>query len=1293
MKFHLPTWIAVFGCITGVSLAVPSQESPREIWTAADFDADGHEDLLIADKETGEVRVLWGNSDGSFTADAPIVLGPGLQGLVVADFGSGAHDHAVFALENAGALPVMVLDGGLADGPRLGAPLLNDTYGPGKLAALRLNMTGADANRDDLVLGTTQNGAPGIGAVESFRTTFPDGPVHYLTRYLSNPHTIVSMLPLRLGRASAQPEFLAMMLGTTSDIDMITLDASSAIVDPALASDVVTGMDTSRPHMVAGHFGPALKPFILTFGRNQSMVHSFAFFGVPGSAENTDVIGPDLRNFPTPLAGLVVVPGEGMDSDRLLVTFAFGTERAALYEYDGQNFPTKITGFAAPSGGDFSGAVALPNGDFLLMESTGTSPVTSSVARYDRDGNFIMRSFAPVSPALAGSGNVIFYSDTPLANPLARVVAVAGAGDWSSGVATEGPLASPFVVMSEVFQSDEGGLGAPAAVALGAPPAGSGGALGNQFASDISTFNFGAISARVEDTVTISPQSGSYREAIGIEFFSAENARQLALGQPETHDIYYRIDTGMQGEWKLHTSGSMVQLVHNATVRFFSISKTGLARSNTRTATFSFENSGSMDSDGDGVPDHVEIAMGLDPLGGVDSDGDGYSDLEEIFAGTNPNDPDSNPGRLPGGERVSGLPLSGVFALNLEVEGRFGNGGSPESLPLVDGASIQARSLDGALLGNAATDASTATFPALSPDSGTRFIATLSPTNFLLDKNPSPVSAGREIAALVPVPDTAVELPFANYNGFGDMAAAAEQWTDALRDLFRPESGHFKIGSSANIPYNATAAQIETALNETGGGTGFFNGVAVVTGEYPLFHVTLSNTTPNVSASIIQTTSQLAPASEAFILPLQDATEDEPEVRFHIYIARTPPVAAAQMDIYETLLALLVETKLGDLLGINEPTLLPSRPQDLNRTIISAEALSQLDSGVGFDAGGMPVSYSLQGMIDAMRAPIFAPVPQGKIPDLKMLVELIYETSSEQETPPTPDPAVIDAFRNGTLPANQQPPTTPTPIDALRAFIATGEMPAGYPSPDPLLLENAFAAVQALLDLPEPRPVVDMIIQVSHGGSFIAENEEDPYMHEFVHLYAANGSPYSLDASMTLTVGTRLLVRGYADVSGGFMGETRLEVISLTLLSLPDHQGTDSDGNLLVDQWEQIFFGETGQNPYAIGAGGKSLIQLYLDGTAPDVNSDTAVADLSPPRVRVEMNEIQEFSLHWEFPGDYAPYFNYTVETNTDLVSPFQPQYTAGGVMTQGDENSILIGLPSYPDRQFWRMRLGLKTP
>ncbi|NLB65727.1 MAG: hypothetical protein GX803_04570 [Lentisphaerae bacterium] len=55
----------------------------------------------------------------------------------------------------------------------------------------------------------------------------------------------------------------------------------------------------------------------------------------------------------------------------------------------------------------------------------------------------------------------------------------------------------------------------------------------------------------------------------------------------------------------------------------------------------------SLDTDGDGIPDSVELELGLDPQNPADAhedlDGDGFTNLEEFLAGTDPRDPQSMP--------------------------------------------------------------------------------------------------------------------------------------------------------------------------------------------------------------------------------------------------------------------------------------------------------------------------------------------------------------------------------------------------------------------------------------------------------------------------------------------------------------------------------------------------------------------------------------------------------------------------------------------------------------------------
>ncbi len=84
-----------------------------------------------------------------------------------------------------------------------------------------------------------------------------------------------------------------------------------------------------------------------------------------------------------------------------------------------------------------------------------------------------------------------------------------------------------------------------------------------------------------------------------------------------------------------------------------------------------------LDTDGDGLPDDLEYAIGTNPFL-RDSDGDGMDDFQEWLAGTNPNDPASS-------FRVAGIvanPAGEGFVITWDtVEGRFYTVSSATSLP------------------------------------------------------------------------------------------------------------------------------------------------------------------------------------------------------------------------------------------------------------------------------------------------------------------------------------------------------------------------------------------------------------------------------------------------------------------------------------------------------------------------------------------------------------------------------------------------------------------------------------
>src|SRR5262245_40287194 len=204
------------------------------------------------------------------------------------------------------------------------------------------------------------------------------------------------------------------------------------------------------------------------------------------------------------------------------------------------------------------------------------------------------------------------------------------AGDWSSMPAFSGAPGN-ISVKTETFLNATQGLVNPTATLLGpAHPLAMFG-LANQYSNMISLFSFTPPRGDQVSDVTVAPQPGLYPTAVQLSFAAAT----------ATAAIYFRVGTGA---WQPWNSALVVRLFTNATVQYYGQPMGSMAESAIKAAAYAFtQGPSTLDSDGDGVPDFVELARGLDPNGGRDSDGDGYSDLEGLIHGTVANDQTSVP--------------------------------------------------------------------------------------------------------------------------------------------------------------------------------------------------------------------------------------------------------------------------------------------------------------------------------------------------------------------------------------------------------------------------------------------------------------------------------------------------------------------------------------------------------------------------------------------------------------------------------------------------------------------------
>jgi hypothetical protein len=448
----------------------------------------------------------------------------------------------------------------------------------------------------------------------------------------------------------------------------------------------------------------------------------------------------------------------------------------------------------------------------------------------------------------------------------------------------------------------------------------------------------------------------------------------------------------------------------------------------------------------------------------------------------------------------------------------------------------------------------------------------------------------------------------------------------------------------------------------------------------PRFSVS-APTAATLSANAITSLTTLSPSSTVHIIPTQDSNGATP-VRFDILILPRPETFTANASVSETLLTLLVEKKLGTLLGVANPTLLPHRAADIARTAITPDQILALETS------HPSTSYLLEEIVESIRETLFAPSPTAEILALQNVANFIYEFSSAQTGPgPVPDASVIADFLAGNLTAENTPAAMPAPIDALRTFLANGSISPTYTAqPAAGVLANATSAVATLLAAPQPRSTFTGILKIGHGGML---QPDGLFGGAFYKLFDSRGNPYSFDASITLRPGTRLNVTAYDDIAVAGVFETPLEVISISIASLPEQLGSDSDNNLLADDWEEAFHGGIGLDPYSTAAGGKTLVQLYLDGADPLLGSDTLIADLFPRQLAIQAAIGGNFTMTWKFPAAYIEHFNFDLQSTSNLTTAFADEYTTATLQTSGDDNLLPLGTPGTT-RKFWRLKLEL---
>ncbi len=276
-------------------------------------------------------------------------------------------------------------------------------------------------------------------------------------------------------------------------------------------------------------------------------------------------------------------------------------------------------------------------------------------------------------------------------------------------------------------------------------------------------------------------------------------------------------------------------------------------------------------------------------------------------------------------------------------------------------------------------------------------------------------------------------------------------------------------------------------------------------------------------------------------------------------------------------------------------------------------------------------------------------------------------------------------------------PGMPLPMDALRTMLRGGSAPDGYAG---AVSSAALAAARAAY----AAAVADFAAAFRPFDTWVITIPESP-LQSGVHLRDADdaevvllrpsGERFLLDQGLGLRPGSRFTVAGFTDTAP-VGGRDSMEVTTASLTFEPAPSDNDQDGNLLDDEWEEFFFGSTGQDAYSEPHGnGYTLLQYFLTGTDPrggQLPSGPPV-DLRPQLPIFESAGDGGFTLDFVFPAEFSDQFAFILERSATLKPGGFTEVPGIQVQHIGNDE-FRATIPEHeapPGRAFFRIRLALK--
>lgn len=727
--------VLAVGLLAAAGGRVQGESVVRELWnefhTVADVDGDGQADAVIVDRPGGNYRIGYQQAGGGFVWAG--VRGSGLaqeiSGFAVGQVLAAGRDALLFTAPSANR--VLVVDAGSRTQAGQPQPLYPGGIGPTAIAALDLPALGPSPLADVFV-GTVLNADP-----------YRVGTVRVTAGGFASAADVAGPGPLRLANALAfrtgGAGFVVALESTATNRSLLALNFAGPAPGLEFAE---RGLAPDTEYVTARFRGTPLAEFLLWQPGRSNVVHRPVIEPSPGTFRLGAATDFDLG---VPVGALVALPGP--TGTRLWVSSP-AADAVRIFTFNGVGAPVLQETFTAPAGESFSGALPLPNGSFVGLATDGNATFTTSARLWTLAGGKFTPGPALALPSLeqsAATGNVLFFAGDPRVDETAVYLGAANARDWTSQ-----PVAGPPTsVQAETFRGSQSGLGNPAALNVGNPPAGTTSIVPSQLADAVSLFALTAPSTSAGASVSIVPAGGSFAGAVEVSLAASRAG----------HEVFYRLNR--TNAWTRHVAP--LRISTSATLSAYS-QPPGGPMSAIRSAQFTITTyQPDLDSDADQVPDSVELARGLDPLlSGPDADGDGYSDLEELVNGSNPADAANKPA-------AGGIRLGPLGSYNVQVQPLPVDPVSGIATPAAVGTRLEAHSLEGGLLAagpipginpvpaqvgragwdrHAANPLNSAVLGPIPYSTREELIAVSTPVQYEVNTSQSDLAVGRELLAL-----------------------------------------------------------------------------------------------------------------------------------------------------------------------------------------------------------------------------------------------------------------------------------------------------------------------------------------------------------------------------------------------------------------------------------------------------------------------------------------------------------------------------------------------------------------